>query len=288
MLSNVPPAVKFRLQHSRSEAPPETLFTAKVAGDNLDATAESITEKAMETSAQHTSSFGGMPQRYTLSAITKDKQRIAAHSWMDKSSRSMPIVAPGYGESTEAPTSTGLLQSMMRHVEIANRTLVEAIAGIAEHQTKVIEEQREQLEAHGKDRMRLVSLLEDLRSQRQAREIEREEYERNAARKEALAKKVIDEVIPEVAPFVKAFVGKKLGISLLGSGEGEAPSATSSGKTRSRERIALDRLGRSLTPEQQVKLLELFTPEQATYLTEALGDADDSAPEAPSPSTGAE
>lgn len=266
-LTSVPPAVKFKLKHMTAEGGAQLLLDMRVRGDDANQIADAISKQAVDAAVTVTESFGGMPQRFVLVALSKESpdsklRAVGSYPWVEKSKQSSiqrSMAGMGLGsEPSEPATQAGLLAQLMRHNESHARILADTVGAIIERQQETIESQRKQIENESSNRLRIVELVEELKSDKMTRDLAFDEHSRDQERKDAMMKKLMEIGFPVVAHHMSQFFGAKLS---------EKAGAISK----------LQKLGASLTPEQGEALQKLLTPEQALLLTDALTGDDESA-----------
>jgi len=166
----------------------------------------SETAKDIWEAAQQTAQSLGGPQRFQLSIFDLDDVGS------EEALRTCPFVVdsglaqPGDSEVSEPPNNDGLMAQLMRFNNEMFRQHNAAIGALSHHLARTCENQAEQIERLMRDRMQSLVSIEELLSNKHARDLAARENEAAIERKKELFEKVMS-----LAPIVvNKITGKEM------------------------------------------------------------------------------
>ena len=177
---------------------------------------------------------------------------------------------PGVGGSGFAPTQTGIISMLMKHIESKERGSMQkdqAIFGAMGHQLQKaleqITDQSEQIKQLLRERTEYMGMIEDAKSKEHERQIEAHVVTASEERKTSATKEIM-----RMAPVA---ISQWLG---SGKGKGKNGAAGTSGKPPSPLAVAVSKLIGLLTNDQQVEIEELLSVKERVMLGEAMAIVD--------------
>jgi hypothetical protein len=182
----------------------------------------------------------GGSQRYAL--VAQDEQEIYLARIMFTAS---PIHEPS-GALTDTPDDKGLMHQLMRHIETREKTATHLVGTMVAHMSRLLESANEQNSRLQEERLEVMSITQKLLTEKEERELRREEHEAK--------QKNMEQLMQNVQLFLPALAAKITGTPVsMTSDDGEDISPHS---------VAVVRLLNSLSDEQKQGMMKILSPEQ--------------------------
>lgn len=190
----------------------------------------------------------GGSQRYAL--VAQDEQEIYLARILFTAS---PVHEPS-GALTDTPDDKGLMHQLMRHIETREKTATHLVGTMLSHMSRLLETANDQNNRLQEERLEVMSITQKLLTEKEERELRREEHESKQRNRE--------ELMANVKLFLPALASKLTGepVAMVGE-EGEEISPHS---------VAVGRLLGSLSDEQKAAMMQILTPEQMLAASQLL------------------